>query len=176
LALDINLSSQTGTSGFGGLPTFGTRNVLTTIRLRDGETNLLAGLIRDDERYLKEGIPGLSNVPGLSHIFTHDRKEATQTDVVVMLTPHIIRVLDLSDADLRPLRVPREGSGPAVIEGAPVQPPPIIREGGPGPVGNPPASGRGRSGGPPPSLPVAAGMPVGLPVTPVAPPGKVIKN
>ncbi|HUL73216.1 MAG TPA: secretin N-terminal domain-containing protein [Vicinamibacterales bacterium] len=176
LALDINLSSQTGTSGFGGLPTFGTRNVLTTIRLRDGETNLLAGLIRDDERYLKEGIPGLSNVPGLSHIFTHDRKEATQTDVVVMLTPHIIRVLDLTDEDLRPLRVPREGGGPALIEGAPVQPPPIIREGGPGPLGASGTTGRGRSGGPPPSLPVAPGVPAGLPVTPVAAPGKVIKN
>jgi general secretion pathway protein D len=176
LLLDINLSSQTGTSGFGGLPTFGTRNVLTTIRLRDGETNLLAGLIRDDERFLKEGIPGLSSVPGLNHIFTHDKKEATQTDVVVMLTPHIIRVLDLNDEDLRPLRVPREGSGPAIVEGAPVQPPPIIREGGPGPVGSLPSSGRGRSGGPPPSLPVTAGMPAGLPVTPVAAPPKVIKN
>ena len=138
IALNIQLSSQTGVSGFGGLPTFGTRNVLTTIRLKDGETNLLAGLIRDDERYVKDGIPGLSDVPGLSHIFTHDRKEATQTDVVLMLTPHIIRVLDLTDDDLRPLRVPREGSGPAAIEGAPVQPPPIIRGGGAGPVGSPP--------------------------------------
>jgi len=179
LVLEIQLSSQTGTTGFGGLPTFGTRNVLTTIRLRDGETNLLAGLIREDERYLKEGIPGLSNVPGLSHIFTHDQKEVTTTDVVVMLTPHIIRVLDLTDDDLRPLLVPREGTGPAVVEGAPVQAPPVIREGGPGPAATPatPANGRGRSGGaPPPSLPVTSGLPEGLPVTPVAAPAKVIKN
>lgn len=173
LALNIQLSSQTGTSGFGGLPTFGTRNVTTTIRLKDGETNLLAGLIRDDERYVKEGIPGLSNVPGLEHIFTHDRKEATQTDVVVMLTPHIIRVLDLTDSDLRPLRVPREG-GPSLIEGAPVQPPPIIRGGGAGPIGGSPAS-TGRGGGPP-SLPVTSGVPSGLPVAHVAAPGKLIKN
>ena len=178
LNLNIQLSSQTGTSGFGGLPTFGTRNVVTTIRLKDGETNLLAGLIRDDERYLKEGIPGLSSVPGLNHIFTHDQKEATQTDVVVMLTPHIIRVLDLTDSDLQPLRVPREG-GPAVIEGAPVQPPPpIIREGGPGPngTGTGTSTGRGRGGGPPPSLPVTSGLPSGLPIMPVAAPLKLIKN
>ena len=178
LGLDIQLSSQGATSGFGGLPTFGTRNVTTTIRLKDGETNLLAGLIRDDERYLKEGIPGLSSVPGLNHIFTHDQKEATQTDVVVMLTPHIIRVLDLTDSDLQPLRVPREG-GPAVIEGAPVQPPPpIIREGGPGPngTGTGTTTGRGRGGGPPPSLPVTSGLPSGLPIMPVAAPLKVIKN
>ncbi len=175
IALNFQLSSQTGVSGFGGLPTFGTRNVMTTIRLKDGETNLLAGLIRDDERLVKEGIPGLSDVPGLSHIFTHDRKEATQTDVVVMLTPHIIRVLDLTDDDLRPLRVPREGSGPALIEGAPVQPPPIIRGGGAGPVGAQGPTG-GRSGGAPPSLPVSAGMPTGLPSAPVTPPAKLIKN
>jgi general secretion pathway protein D len=178
LNLNIQLSSQTGTSGFGGLPTFGTRNVVTTIRLKDGETNLLAGLIRDDERYLKEGIPGLSSVPGLNHIFTHDQKEATQTDVVVMLTPHIIRVLDLTDSDLQPLRVPREG-GPAVIESAPVQPPPpIIREGGPGSngTGTGTTTGRGRGGGPPPSLPVTSGLPSGLPIMAVAAPLKVIKN
>jgi hypothetical protein len=114
----------------------------------------------------------------LNHIFTHDQKEATQTDVVVMLTPHIIRVLDLTDSDLQPLRVPREG-GPAVIEGAPVQPPPpIIREGGPGPngTGTGTTTGRGRGGGLPPSLPVTSGLPSGLPIMAVAAPLKVIKN
>ena len=75
-----------------------------------------------------------------------------------MLTPHIIRVLDLTEDDLRPLRVPREGSGPALIEGAPVQPPPIIR-GRSRPAGTTVPSG-GRVGGPPP-----------LPVTPECPPG-----
>ena len=49
LALKIEISSISGT-GFGGLPTFGNREINTVIRLQDGETNLLAGLIRDDER------------------------------------------------------------------------------------------------------------------------------
>ena len=49
LALKIAVTSISGT-GFGGLPTFGNREINTMIRLRDGETNMLAGLIRDDER------------------------------------------------------------------------------------------------------------------------------
>src|SRR5262249_35460515 len=59
LALKVSVSSISGT-GYGNLPTFGNREVNTVIRLRDGETNMLAGLIRDDERQSLEGIPGLS--------------------------------------------------------------------------------------------------------------------
>ena len=62
LAVKIELSSISGT-GFGGLPTFGNRSINTTIRLKDGETNMLAGLIRDDERRSLAGIPGLSDIP-----------------------------------------------------------------------------------------------------------------
>ena len=52
------MTSISGT-GFGGLPTFGNREIKGTFRLRDGETNMLAGLIRDDERQTLNGIPGL---------------------------------------------------------------------------------------------------------------------
>ena len=57
LALKIAVTNISGT-GFGGLPTFGNREINTIIRLRDGETNMLAGLIRDDERQSLDGIPG----------------------------------------------------------------------------------------------------------------------
>jgi general secretion pathway protein D len=130
LALTIELSNVQGT-GFGGLPTFGSRKVTTTLRLKDGETNILGGLIRADERVVRDGIPGLTDVPGLAHLFTKNRREATETDVVVMLTPHIVRVLDLSEDDLRPLKLTREGSTAALIESSPVAPPPpIIRDPG----------------------------------------------
>ena len=49
LALKVDLSSISG-KGFGDLPTFGSRQINTVIRLKDGETNMLAGLIRDEER------------------------------------------------------------------------------------------------------------------------------
>jgi general secretion pathway protein D len=104
LSLKISLSSISGT-GFGGLPTFGNREITTTIRLKDGETNMLAGLIRDDERTVMSGIPGLSDLPLVGRLFGNNRREAQQTDIVLTLTPHIVRVLDLSEDDLRPFRL-----------------------------------------------------------------------
>jgi general secretion pathway protein D len=122
LRLRLEVSSLSGV-GFQNLPTFGTRQVETTIRLRDGETNLLAGLIRDDERTTLVGIPGLSDIPVVGRLFGRSRKEARQTDVVLMLTPRIIRVLDLSLDDLRPFRVGRDASGGVYELPLPAQPP-----------------------------------------------------
>jgi len=109
LLLNVAVTNISGT-GFGGLPTFGNREIKTQIRLRDGETNLLAGLIRDDERRLVEGVPGLSDIPGVGKAFGHTTKTAQQTDIVLTLTPHIVRVLDLTESDLRPFRVSRDSS------------------------------------------------------------------
>lgn len=110
LAVKLSLSSISGI-GFGGLPTFGNREISTTIRLRDGETNMLAGLIRDDERIILSGVPGLSDLPLIGKLFANQRKEAQQTDIVLTLTPHIVRVLDLKESDLRPFRLGRDAGG-----------------------------------------------------------------
>ncbi|MBI2834782.1 MAG: hypothetical protein HYX76_10205 [Acidobacteria bacterium] len=118
LALKVEVSSIAGT-GFAGLPTFGSRLINTTIRLRDGETNMLAGLIRDDERRVLSGVPGLSDVPVVGRIFGHNRKETQETDIILTLTPHIIRVLDLEESDLRPFRVGRDTSAPMLEIGPP---------------------------------------------------------
>jgi general secretion pathway protein D len=114
LALRVEISSISGT-GFGGLPTFGNRSINTVIRLKDGETNLLAGLIRDEERRTVDGIPGLSDIPVLGHLFAHTKNEALESDIILTLTPHIVRVLDLSEEDLRPFRIGRD-AGAAVTE------------------------------------------------------------
>jgi general secretion pathway protein D len=112
LALKVVLSSVSG-EGFGGLPTFANREISTTIRLKDGETNMLAGLITDEERTVFEGIPGLSEIPLLGRLFANNRKESRQTDIILTLTPHIVRVLDLSEGDLRPFRLGRDTGPPS---------------------------------------------------------------
>jgi general secretion pathway protein D len=111
LNLKIAVTNISGT-GFGGLPTFGNREINTIIRLRDGETNMLAGLIRDDERQSLAGIPGLSDIPLIGRLFAHSLKSTDQTDIILTLTPHIIRILDLTEADLRAFRVGRDSIGP----------------------------------------------------------------
>jgi general secretion pathway protein D len=112
LGLKISLSSISG-EGFGGLPTFGNREINTTIRLKDGETNMLAGLIRDDERTVLSGVPGLSDLPLIGRLFANERKNTQQTDILLTLTPHIVRVLELSEEDLRPFKMGRDYGRPA---------------------------------------------------------------
>jgi general secretion pathway protein D len=154
LALKASVTSISGT-GFGGLPTFGNREISQVVRLADGETNMLAGLIRDDERHVLDGIPGLSDLPIIGRLFGRSRTEAQQTDVILTLTPHIIRVLDLTEEDLRPFRLERDlGITPAILDlplPIPTAPPVTIPE--PPAPGAAPAPGAGAE-----------------PVTPVRPP------
>ena len=128
LQLNIAVTSISGT-GFGGLPTFGNREIKNQIRLRDGETNMLAGLIRDDESKSLDGIPGLSDLPLVGRMFGHSQKTTTQTDIILTLTPHIVRVLDLNEADLRPFRVSRDSGTaspqPADFPNSLLPPPPV---------------------------------------------------
>ena len=123
LVLKVAVTSLLGT-GFGGLPTFGNREISTVIRLRDGETNMLAGLIRDDERRQVDGIPGLSDIPGVGSLFGRTQRTTAQTDIVLTLTPHIIRVLDLDEADLRAFRAGRDSLNPLPELPLPLEPPP----------------------------------------------------
>jgi general secretion pathway protein D len=125
LALKVGVSSVSGT-GFGGLPTFGNREISTTIRLKDGETNMLAGLIRDDERTVLTGVPGLVDIPVIGRLFANNRRQTQETDIVLTLTPHIVRVLDLSEADLRPFRLGRDTGN--VLSDLPGLPTPLPRE------------------------------------------------
>ena len=100
MELLLRLSAISGT-GFGGLPTFGNRSVNTLLRLRDGETNLLAGLIREEERTSLTGTPGLARIPILGRLFSVNSKEVQETDVVLTLTPRVIRRAGLSVEDLK---------------------------------------------------------------------------
>jgi len=154
LALKIAISSISGT-GFGGLPTFGNREINTVIRLKDGETNLLAGLIRDDERRTLEGVAGLVDIPVIGRIFARSKKETQETDIVLTLTPRIVRVLDLNEADVRAFKVGRDGDG-----GGPVELP--VPAALPLPANPPPAAA------PPAAAP--AGAPAGGGAAPILPP------
>ncbi|MCS7312308.1 MAG: hypothetical protein NZ742_05295, partial [Acidobacteria bacterium] len=86
-------------------PTLGSRVVNTTIRLKDGETNLLAGLLRQDERRALRGLPGIQNLPFLRDLFAANERSIEQTDIVFTITPHIIRMPNITEEDLKPLWV-----------------------------------------------------------------------
>ncbi len=127
VSLDLLIEVLTsGADGYGGLPTFGNRSIETTIRLRNGETSILAGLIRDDEREVMEGIPGLSDLPIIGRLFARNRLETQETDIIVTLTPRIVRGLELDEADLRAFRFDGDTGGALdVINRNTTQPVPI---------------------------------------------------
>jgi general secretion pathway protein D len=166
LALKIELSSISG-KGFGDLPTFGSRQINTVIRLKDGETNMLAGLIRDEERTSLATIPGLGDIPVLGRLFAYNRKETQETDIILTLTPRIVRVLNLTAEDLQAFKVGRDGSAP-LIDIAPPLPMPL-----PTPLPKPPGGDEPSAPALSPSFPSSPGpaAPVRTPPpVPVKPP------
>lgn len=118
LSLEVRLSTISG-QGFGGLPTFGNRLVNTVLRLGDGETSLLAGLINDEERTSLNGTPGLANVPILGRLFAANKKEIKESDIVLTLTPRIIRRSDVTLEDLLPRAIEGAGGTNVLYEATP---------------------------------------------------------
>ncbi len=121
LQLRVQLDNISGTT-LQGLPTFGNRFVDTLLRLHDGETSLLAGLILTEERTSMTGIPGLASVPVLGRLFAANKDEARETDIVLILTPRVVRRANLTLDDLRSYIVEGGTSGGLLYE-APVPAP-----------------------------------------------------
>lgn len=69
----------------------GTRNTATTLRLKNGETQVLAGLIQDDERKTASKVPGLSSLPIIGRLFSNNNDSRTKTEIVLLITPRVIR-------------------------------------------------------------------------------------
>ena len=86
-------------------PTIGNRSVNTLIKLRDNETSILAGLLRDTERKSLRGFPFLSDLPILKDLLSGNTDEIEQTDIILTLTPRIIRFPEIDETDLELLWV-----------------------------------------------------------------------
>ena len=162
------------------VPSFTSRKVQTKLRLREGESNLLAGLIREEDRKFMSGIPGLLRVPILNQIFANNDKTSEQSDIVMLLTPHIVRTHELTVTDLAPIYIGTQqniglGGPPPLIAplpdaaapaGAGQVPAPGIPGAPPGGVPQPPAAAA--PGAPTTTQPVPPGAPtVPTPVGPV---------
>ncbi len=103
-----NLGEFVEGSGGQRQPIIGTRTFESVIRLQDGETNFLAGLIRSDESRTDSGMPGLSEIPVLGRLFSSRVDRNSRTDVILTLTPHIIRNAEITAEDLLPIWVGTE--------------------------------------------------------------------
>ncbi len=90
----IEISSLGASITVGGVsePTFGQRVIEDDFRLQEGEVNLLGGLIQKTFNDQVQGIPGFGDIPGLRYLFSQDNKEVNDQEVLVMLTPRVIRL------------------------------------------------------------------------------------
>ena len=79
----------------------GTRNAQTAVRLRDGETQVLGGLISSEDRNTAAKVPGLGHLPVVGRLFGNNSGTSNKTEIVLSITPHIIRPPALIDASLR---------------------------------------------------------------------------
>ena len=76
----------------------GTRSAATTLRLKDGETQVLAGLISDADRRTASGVPGLVDLPIAGRLFGSQKDDSLKTEIVLSITPHLVRNFTLPDA------------------------------------------------------------------------------
>lgn len=157
---DTNIAGQ-------NLPSFSSRKVQTRLRLRDGESNLLAGLLREDERRSLTGFPGVMRLPIVKQLFSNNDQSIKQTDIVMLLTPRIIRTHELTAQNLSPIYIGTQSNmaltGPPVTIGNEPDAAP------PSQPAAPPAPGVAPSPAlQPPTAPV---LPTGSAQRPVVPPG-----
>jgi general secretion pathway protein D len=122
-------------------PSFTDRNIVHTIRLKEGETNVLGGLISQLEQTSMTGLPLLKDIPVLKYFFGRENKQRNDVEIIIMLTPHILKMPDVTALDMIALDVgtvtqPRLPSltvtGPNATE--PVAPRPNATAPAPGPA------------------------------------------
>ena len=177
---DSNIAGQ-------NLPSFFSRKVTTKLRLRDGESNLLAGLLREDERRSLKGFPGVMRLPVVKQLFSANDNVIKQTDIVMLLTPRIIRTHDLKARDLSPIYIGTQSNmsltgPPPTIGGAEpdaaaaAQQPPVTAAPPAGTIGTPTSPTPApvappQAAQPATQPPVAPVLPTGSTQRPVVPPG-----
>jgi general secretion pathway protein D len=71
----------------------GTRNANTVLRLRDGETQVLAGLLKDEQNHNAAGIPGVGQVPGVGRLFSNQTSTHGRSEIVLLITPRVVRAM-----------------------------------------------------------------------------------
>jgi general secretion pathway protein D len=93
LKTTMDISSVTGNTNIGGItqPIIGQRKIEHVVRLREGEANLMGGMLEDSQTKNLTGIPGLAQIPILKYLFGQTSVDHSQTETVFVLIPHIVR-------------------------------------------------------------------------------------
>jgi general secretion pathway protein D len=107
LKVSMDISSVTGQSNIGGIsqPVIGQRKIEHEIRLKEGEVNIMGGILEDQDIRSLSGIPGLAQIPILKYLFSQTNVEHKENEIVFALIPHVIRARDVTDLNEKALEV-----------------------------------------------------------------------
>src|SRR5207245_1544891 len=99
LKMTMDVSAVTGQQNIGGIsqPIIGQRKIEHEIRLKDGEANLLGGIMEDQQTKQLSGIPGLAQIPILKYLFGQTTQDHSENEIVFAVVPHIIRSTDVNE-------------------------------------------------------------------------------
>ncbi len=101
-------------------PILTNRDIEHDIRLKEGESSIIGGIITDADSTSVEGIPGVEKIPLLKYLFSTETKTRSEAEIIIVITPHIVRLPDFQDSDLETLAILGSGISPRFI-GKPVQ-------------------------------------------------------
>jgi general secretion pathway protein D len=107
LKILMDVSAVTGQQNIGGIsqPIIGQRKIEHEIRLKDGEANLLGGIMEDQQTKSLSGIPGLAQIPILKYLFGQTTQDHSENQIVFAIVPHIIRGTDVQEINQRPIDI-----------------------------------------------------------------------
>jgi general secretion pathway protein D len=107
LKISMDISAVTSHATIGGIdqPIIGQRKIEHEIRLKDGEANLLGGILEDQQTRSLSGIPGLSQVPILKYLFGQTQQDHSESEIVFAIVPHIIRGTDVNEINQRAIDI-----------------------------------------------------------------------
>ncbi|MGA9042134.1 MAG: cohesin domain-containing protein [Terriglobales bacterium] len=107
LKIEMDISSQTGTASIGGItqPIIGQKKISNEVRLKEGEVNLLGGMLEDQDTNSLSGIPGLAKIPLLKYLFSQSNTDHSETETVFVMIPHIVRGHDFNEINDRAIDV-----------------------------------------------------------------------
>src|SRR5258707_2645478 len=103
LKLQVEVSSVSNNVTIGGIqqPVISQRKIAHEIRLKEGESSMLAGLITKSDMKTLNGWPGLAHVPILKHLFSDDNRSSDDDEILMILTPHIVRMPEWTKSNLK---------------------------------------------------------------------------
>jgi len=117
MTIQIQVSATAGSVSFSGLeyPILTNREIQHDIRLKEGESSVIGGIITDSDNITVSGVAGLSKIPLLRYLFSTESKNRTEAEIIIVITPHIVRLPEYLEDDYASIALLGAGNSPKYI-------------------------------------------------------------